>query len=214
MLLHGERHPAASTSESGGGRRTDADHVTSMRDAVALARVASGDDAALRELVERYGALVHGTALRALGDRGLAEECAQDVFERVWREAGRYDPERARVGTWIMAVARNRIIDLARRRARSGAVPQADVEPDGESPDPASLAARSEAQLAVVEAMAELPEPQLQVLRLAYFDGLSHGEIAERLDLPLGTVKGRLRLALDRLRASTAMVAIGAEGAP
>src|SRR4029079_19256905 len=91
MLLHGERHPAASTSESGGGRRTDADHVTSMRDAVALARVANGDEAALRELVERYGALVHGTALRAWGDRGLAEECAQDVFERVWREAGRYD---------------------------------------------------------------------------------------------------------------------------
>lgn len=212
MLIHRERQPHSGAPVD--VRRAEADHGTSVRDAVALVRVAGGDEAALRQLVDRYGALVHGLALRALGDRGLAEECAQDVFERVWREAASYDPELARVGTWIMAITRHRIVDLARRRARSAAVPQADVEPAGESPDPAALVARSHAQQAVVEAMAQLPEPQLEVLRLAYFDGLSHGEIAARLDLPLGTVKGRLRLALERLRASTAVVAIGAEGAP
>lgn len=170
-------------------------------DAALIRRIGEGDTGALRVLYERYGAIVFGMALRVVGDRQTAEECTQDVFVAVWRSAGAYDAERASVSTWMISIARNRAVDAVRRLAARPAQPQAEVFVSDEAPDTADRAAALESSERVAAALADLPETQRDVVVLAYFHGLSHSEIAERLDLPLGTVKGRMRLALDRLRA-------------
>lgn len=169
-------------------------------DAEAMARLARGDVEALATLHERFAPLVHAVATRILDDPGLAEECTQDVFVQLWRHAARYEPGRARPGTWIFGITRNRALELARSRRARPSDPHADVDPGDLAPAPDDLAARSEEAERVALAMAELPQDLYAVIRLAYFDGLSHSEIAARLGLPLGTVKGRIRAALDRLR--------------
>ena len=168
-------------------------------DAAAVARVADGDADALRQLYDRYGRIVYGMTYRLTKDAQLAEEATQDTFVTVWRRAGTYDPERAKLTTWLFVIARNRAIELVRARARRPE-PHEDVEPSGEEADVAEQVALADDAELVARALAELPENQLEVIRLAYFDGLSHGEIAERLGQPLGTVKSRIRLALNRLR--------------
>ena len=169
-------------------------------DAAAVARVADGDYDALRDLYRRYGRIVYGLTYRLTKDAQLAEEATQDTFSTLWRRAGSYDPERAKVTTWLFVIARNSAIELIRSRTRHPE-PHESVEVAGEADDPADLLLLADDAERIARAMAELPESQLQAIRLAYFDGLSHGEIAERLDLPLGTVKSRIRLGLDRLRA-------------
>lgn len=169
-------------------------------DAVAVARVADGDTDALRELYDRYGRIVYGMTYRLTRDAQLAEEATQDTFVAVWRRAASFDPERAKLSTWLFVIARNRAIELVRARSRAPE-PHESVEPAGQEPDPADLALLADDAERVAEALAELPESQLEVIRLAFFDGLSHGEIAELLGQPLGTVKSRIRLGLDRLRA-------------
>lgn len=176
-----------------------------------LRRVDGGDTDALRLLYERYGRIVFGMTYRLLGDRGAAEECTQDVFVSAWRTAGAYDPGRARVSTWLLTIARNRAIDATRRRAARPVDAHEDVWSVDESPDTADLVSRADEAARVAAALAELPEAQREALSLAYFDGLSHTEIAERLRLPVGTVKGRIRLALDRLRAIAPKYALEAE---
>jgi len=168
-------------------------------DAAAVARVAEGDAVALRDLYDRYGRVVYSFAYRLTHDATLSEECVQDVFVALWRRAGDFDPTRAKLTTWLFVVARNRAIELGRQKARRPEL-RDDLEPAGSSPDPADLIADADESQRVAEAMAELPEEQLAVLRLSYFDGLSHSEIAEVIGIPLGTVKGRMRLALERLR--------------
>lgn len=168
-------------------------------DAASVARVAGGDAVALRELYERYGKLVYSFAYRLTADATLAEECVQDVFVTLWRRAGDFDPSRAKLTTWLFTVARNRAIDLGRQKARRPELRE-ELEPSGSAADPADLASETDASQRLAEAMAELPEEQLAVLRLAYFDGLSHTEISDLTGIPLGTVKGRARLALERLR--------------
>ena len=172
-------------------------------DAELVRRVAGGDAEALRALYDLHGKLVFGMAYRVLGDRQLAEDCTQDVFVSLWRGARTFDPERARVTTWLFTVTRNTAIDIVRRREAR----RADPLPEDESawardvgPDAAEVTVAADTAERVAAAMGELPQAQLEALSLAYFDGLSHVEIAERLDVPLGTVKGRIRLALDRLR--------------
>ena len=177
---------------------TAIDEAASL-DAAAVTRVASGDAVALRELYDRYGTIVYSFAYRLTSDATLAEECVQDVFVALWRRAADFDPARAKLTTWLFVVARNRAIDLVRQKTRRPELRE-DLEPAGSAPDPADLAAGADEAQRVAEAMAELPEEQLAVLRLAYFDGLSHAEIAELIGIPLGTVKGRMRLALERLR--------------
>jgi len=180
-------------------------------DAVLVERVHAGDAEALRSLYERYGAIVFGMTYRLLGDRQAAEECTQDVFVSVWRTADGYQPERAQVSTWILAIARNRAIDATRRRAARPVDPHEDVWSTDESPDASELVSAADVAERVAAAMAELPAAQREALSLAYFDGLSHTEIAKRLGLPIGTVKGRTRLALDRLRALAPKYALDAE---
>lgn len=187
--------------------RYDASGVTdddARAGAAIMAAVARGSDEALRRLYDRYGRMVYAVSYRMTADAQLAEECTQDVFLRAWRRAGEYDPGRGKVSTWLFAIARNRSIELWRAGARRSAHTQtlaAALQVDGRSPDdPAELASAADEAIRVAEALAELPREQLETIQLAYFEGLSHSEIAERLDLPLGTVKGRIRLALDRLR--------------
>lgn len=175
-------------------------HDPRVDDERALARLALGDVEALPVLHARFAPLVHAVATRILDDAGLAEECTQDVFVQLWRHAGRYDAQRARPGTWIFAITRNQALQLARSRRARPADPRAEVDAGDLAPAPHDLVARAEAAERVALAMADLPPDLFAVLRLAYFDGLSHSEIAGRLELPLGTVKGRIRAALERLR--------------
>ena len=130
----------------------------------------------------------------------MAEEVAQEVMVTVWRKAGRFDAAKASAATWIYTVARNRRIDLHRREARPEPDPEDPLwrpEPQG-SPERQLAGADRDAQLRA--AIADLPREQIEVLRLAFFAGFSNVEIAERLELPLGTVKSRLRLSFARLR--------------
>jgi RNA polymerase sigma factor (sigma-70 family) len=150
-------------------------------DAALVRRIAAGEHDALRELYARYGALAHSLARRLLGDRQLAEEVVQDVFFTFWRQARRYDPDRGRVVTWLIRLTRNRAVEQLR----------------GDPPAVAAAAAEAEG---VARAVADLPVPQFEVLRLAYFDGLPPAEVAERVGVPPGAVQARLRLALNGMR--------------
>jgi RNA polymerase sigma-70 factor (ECF subfamily) len=183
-------------------------------DAVLVRRVADGDTDALRLLYERFGSIVFGLAMRQTGDRQAAEECSQDTFVAVWRNAGGYDPGRAPVSAWLLAIARNRAVDVVRRRAARPADPHAEIwQGDESAPDAADRVAAADDSRRVVEALAELAPEQREVVVLAFVHGLSHSEIAERLGLPLGTVKSRIRLGLDRLRAVAPTLALEREGA-
>jgi RNA polymerase sigma-70 factor (ECF subfamily) len=182
-------------------RRADRGLPTSEahEDQEIAARLAAGDEQALREVWARYGALVHSVAYRIVGDQHLAEDCTQDVFLALWRSAARFDHRRGRLATWLLAITRNRAIELVRRRAVRPADLHAELEVPGSEEDPADVVQRADVAQSVAIAMVSLPPPQYEALRLAFFEGLTHSEIAARLGLPLGTVKGRLRLGLERL---------------
>jgi RNA polymerase sigma-70 factor (ECF subfamily) len=169
---------------------------TELTDGALIERVGDGDRDAFEELYRRFTRPVFSLALRRLGDRGRAEDAVQDAFTAIWRSAGSYDAERGQGGAWLYTVARNAIVDGARRRP----------EPPTEAPEEASSDRgpdeRAEASwLAwrVHSALERLPEHERPVIELAYWGGLSQSEIAERLDIPLGTIKTRTRSALGRL---------------
>ena len=167
-----------------------------LTDGDLIERVGDGDREAFEELYRRYTRPVLGLALRRLGDRGRAEDAVQDAFTAIWRSAGSFDPERGQGGAWLYTVARNAIVDGARRRP----------EPPMEAPEEASSDRgpdeRAEASwLAwrVHSALERLPDHERPVIELAYWGGLSQSEISQRLDIPLGTIKTRTRSALGRL---------------
>ena len=170
--------------------------LAEVADGELIERVGAGDRGAFEELYRRYTRPVLALALRRLGDRGRAEDAVQDAFTAIWRSAGSYDPERGQGGAWLYTVARNAIVDGARRR----------VEPAIEIPEAASRDRgpdeRAEASwLAwrVHSALERLPDHERPVIELAYWGGLSQSEIADRLHIPLGTIKTRTRSALARL---------------
>jgi RNA polymerase sigma-70 factor (ECF subfamily) len=167
-----------------------------LTDGELIERVGGGDRAAFEELYRRYTRPVLGLALRRLGDRGRAEDALQDAFAAIWRSAASYDPSRGQGGAWLYTVARNAIVDGARRR------PEPPVEPPEEASEEGGPPERAEAAwLAwrVHGALERLPEHERPVIELAYWGGLSQSEIADFLHLPLGTVKTRTRSALSRL---------------
>lgn len=168
-------------------------------DAQLVTRVGEGDAEALRLLYDRYGRLVYAFAHRFTNDPTLSEEATQDTFVTLWRKAATFDPTRAKLSTWLFVVARNRAIELGRQKARRPEL-RDELEPAGSAPDPSDLVGEADQSQRLAEAMAALPDEQLEVLRLSFFDGLSHSEIAELIGMPLGTVKGRMRLALERMR--------------
>ena len=176
-------------------------------DEAALARMAQGDHDGLAELYDRHARAIYSLALRILQDRAEAEDVVQDVFAQVWTQAARYDTSRGAVAAWMLMMARSRAIDRLRsRRARPDNT--ADTRATLNMPDagvPQDLQLLSAEEVARLRrALAELPLLQRVALELAYYEGLTHAEIAERLEEPLGTVKTRIRQAVIRLRESLA----------
>ena len=172
-------------------------------DQAALARMAQGDGDAVAELYDRHARPIYSLALRILGDTTEAEDVVQDVFSQAWRQAARYNASRGAVGAWLLTLARSRAIDRLRAR-RSRPVGATDDRAVGQVVDAAppvdSQVLSSEHVARVRAALDELPMLQRAAIELAYFEGLTHAEIAARLEQPLGTVKTRIRLAMLKLR--------------
>ena len=164
--------------------------------------LAAGREDALAQLYDRYGRLVYSVAFKVLGDPGRAEDAVQESFLKVWNNAGRFDANRGSLRTWLVTAVRNRSIDYLRGRAgheRHEQELQGEAESAGPSSDPWREVSRSLERAAVREAIASLPSEQRQAVELAYFQGYTCREIAEIANVPLSTVKGRLRLALEKL---------------
>ncbi len=177
-------------------------------DIALMARIGAGDIAAFEALYERFGALVYSTALQALADTQAAEDVAQEIFVRLWRRPGNFDPKRGRFVSWLLSVTRNRSVDELRSRGRRRRLQTDPPEAAENSPDPsgrddpALSALASDDRAAVREALAGLPQPQRQAIEMAYFGGMTQVEIAEALQQPLGTVKTRVRMGMRKMRAS------------
>ena len=166
-----------------------------------IGRVAAGEEAALEELYHRYSGPLYALAVQvALTDR-FAQEVVQDVFLTLWRQAGRYDPERGAVSSWLFALTRNKAIDLLRREnvptRRTGEI-DPELAASGEEVD--EVAWQGIRREHVLHALTQLPEAQRTTVELAFLGGLTHVEIAERLSIPLGTTKTRIRSGLLRMR--------------
>ena len=159
-----------------------------------IRRMTAGDAGALAEAYDLFAGLVNGLALRILRDRTEAEDVVQEVFVQVWRQAARFDPERGSPEAWICTMARTRALDRLRRRATRREQPAEEAAPA------ATDAPRTEEALAVRKALETLSGDQRRALELAYYEGLTQSEIAERLGEPLGTIKTRIRTAMIRLR--------------
>jgi len=162
-----------------------------------IAAVRSGDENAMAALYDRYSGIVYSVALRVLGDTAAAEDVIQEVFMQVWRNPGVFDSSRGNLGAWLAVISRNRAIDVLRRRR-----PETDVEDVivAVEADLAGDAERSRAMEKVCSALGVMPAVQRSALEMAYFEGLSHSEIAAKTGEPLGTVKTRIRAGLLALR--------------
>ena len=175
---------------------TAADHTT-------LERMARGDHEALAELYDRHSRLVYSLALRILRDQGEAEDIVQEVFSQAWRQAGRYEARRGNVIAWLLNLTRSRAIDRLRgRQSRPEAASESLLAidmPDLALPVDEQLSLEGRATR-VRAAVKELPVLQRVAIELAFYEGLTHVEIAERLELPLGTVKTRIRQGLLKLK--------------
>ena len=164
--------------------------------------VEAGDAEAFAALYDRHGRVAYSLAYRMVGEKQEAEDVVQEAFIKVWRSAGGYRVGRGSVRTWILSIVHNRGIDQLRSRAARGRM-QDKVEataPTSEPSEAFSEAWRNTQQGRVREALKALPQEQLKILELAYFSGYTHVEISELLSLPLGTVKGRMRLGLKKIR--------------
>lgn len=170
-----------------------------------LQRMARGEHAALAKCYDQMGPVVFSLAVRMLRDRPAAEDVTQDIFVQVWRQVANYDTTRGSPEAWIMMIARTRILD--RLRSRSAGIvlkPVGDHLPDAPDAEdwPDDLAISREDAVNVRRALSELPHDQKHAIELAFFDGLTHVEISEKLSVPLGTIKTRIRLGLIKIRDS------------
>ena len=169
-----------------------------------MRRVAGGDQAALGELYDATSPIVLGLIRRIVSDHARAEEIALDVYTRVWRLAPTYDQSKSTPLTWMLMLARTRAIDHRRSRASRARERERPIEAAFSCSHPApnpETAALSESRRRIIQGvLSELTPEQLEVLRLAFFDGLSHIEISEETGIPLGTVKSRIRAGMTRLR--------------
>jgi RNA polymerase sigma factor (sigma-70 family) len=173
-----------------------------LSDEALVALVARGDEGALAELYDRVGRIAYGLALRVLRDDRLAEDAVQDGFLAVWRTAASFRAERAKASTWILTLVHRRAVDLVRREERRRAEP---LEEQGAASAVSSESTEEAAWLRfererVQAALSQLPDNQREALELAYYGGFSQSELAERLGVPLGTIKSRMFAGLARLR--------------
>ena len=170
-----------------------------------LGLITRRDENALAALYDRFNRMVFTMAINITNDEAAAEEITQDVFFNVWKKSGSYDASQAKVATWIASITRHRTIDFVRARNIRPTKHEFswDDEPELEIADPLNVEVETELhqrQQIIRQELARLPEDQQKVLALAYFGGYSHSEMAEILKEPLGTVKTRLRLAMQKLR--------------
>ena len=171
--------------------------IGSVDDSALLTRIGQRDENAMEDLFRRYSGVVYSVALRVLHDSGQAEDVLQEVFLQLWRDPTVFVQQRGSLGGWLVVVARNRAIDLLRRRKPTDSVDDVVL---ASSVNVAEEAERNTTMQKVREVIAGLPQEQRNTLELAYFEGLSHTEIASRTGDPLGTVKTRIRQALISLR--------------
>ncbi len=178
-----------------------------LADEELMTLVQSGDSNALEVLYDRHGGPSYSVAHRIMGEPQAAEDVTQEAFLSVWRTSASYDTARGSVRSWLLQIVRNRAIDALRRSAVRG-VTRLDLDDDGlleaqEAPERTEAeASRRERAQHVRGALRDLPRDQAQVLGLAYYAGFTHSEISELLGMPLGTVKGRMRLGLQKVRAN------------
>lgn len=172
-----------------------------MDDSGLARRVAARDRAAFLALYDRYAGRVYGLCLRMLRDPGAAEEVSQETFLKLWARAGQFDPHRGALVSWLLTIARRTALDRLRREARRP-VQHDTADADeilGQIPDPATQSDEARWR-SLALALQHLPAAQRAAIELAYYQGLSHRQIAEHLEIPLGTVKTRIRLGMERLR--------------
>lgn len=167
-----------------------------------LRSLQAGDHEALAVLYDRYSGIAYGLALRIAGDATAAEDVVQEAFVSIWKQAPRFDANRGQVRSWLLTIVHHRAVDVVRRRMSrpERALPDdASQIADHDAP-PAAAAEMAMDARAVREAVSRIPEDQRRTVEMAYFEGLTHVEIAERMGVPLGTVKSRLRIALEKMR--------------
>lgn len=171
-------------------------------------RMANGDESAVAQLYDRYGTVLYAVAYRIVGQKADAEEVVMEAFAQVWRDAGRFEAARGSVAAWLTMISRSRALDQIRGRDRRERLNSSAAREEQSQPpamghwgaDPGYQAEQTERQKRVAEALQSLSPVQRQAIEMAYYDGLSQSEIAERLNEPLGTVKTRVRLGMLKLR--------------
>ena len=187
--------------QKGRNELSSADLQAATRDARLVTAICSGNQQAMGQVYDLYSSLVYSVALRVLGDTGAAEDILQEVFMQLWRNPTAFDSSRGSLPAWLAVITRNRAIDLLRkRRPESGS---SDVIISVES-DLANDTERGRTMEKVREALSGMPEAQRSTLEMAFFEGLTHAEIAEKTGDPLGTVKTRIRTGLMVLRQALA----------
>lgn len=186
-------------------RRNPSKHLEDLADEDLMARIADADPQAFAVVYDRHSTAAYSLAYRIAGRRSAADDVVQEAFLSLWRSAARYDERRGSVRTFILGIVHNRSIDALRRATVHDSRRSSDegIEERFAAPDRVDVEVQQRSTAETVRAaMATLPPDQQKVVDLAYFGGFSQSEIAEMLDAPLGTVKGRMRLALEKLRAA------------
>lgn len=197
-------------SEGDGGIQQRILGVTVPDDRQLITTIALGDPEALVMLYDRYGRMAFGLAYRILGDAATAEEVVQDAFLRVWRQAESFDANRGNVRAWLFSIVHHRAIDLLRGRYGKRRTESAldEIEHALATPDIWGEVSQTLQQEQIRTAVRELPVEQRHTIELAFFEGLTHSEIAERTGVPLGTIKSRMRLGLRKLRDALATTGV------
>lgn len=177
--------------------------MAELSDEQLVHRLIAGQPEAMAELYDRYGDPAYALALRITGDDARAEDVVQEAFVKIWRQAARFDSQRGSLRAWVMAVVRNQALDVFRGRAgrERREVDLDQIGPDARVCDPWPHVSASLLRSRVRTALCSLPPEQRQVVELSYFSGLTCREIGNMLGLPLGTVKSRLRLGMEKLHA-------------
>lgn len=178
--------------------RVSGTQVSNQKDEAGLiTRIRAGDESAMADLYDRYSGIVYGVALRVLGNTSAAEDVVQEVFLQLWRNPQAFDPDRGKLAPWLAVIARNRAIDLLRKRPMEDDIDELPISTGVDLEDEASQ------RLAIGKVrgvLGQLPADQRKLLEMAFFEGLTHTEIASKTGEPLGTVKTRIRSGLMALR--------------